>query len=73
MAKDPLGSEEFMDETGNASSQTGFVRQSETESICTGCSRSIKTERSAFLELAEDIHADVCLARPDSHLGFILL
>jgi len=62
-----------MADTENVKSQTGFVRQSETESICTGCSRSIKTERSEILESAEDIHAEVCLARPDSNRGYTLV
>jgi hypothetical protein len=62
-----------MAETEKASLQTGFVRQSDTESICTSCSHSIRTERSTVLKVAEDIHADVCLARPDSQLQDFLL
>jgi len=61
-----------MSETENANSQTRFIRRSDTESTCTICSRSITTERSTVLEVAEDIHADVCLARPDSQLNYIL-
>jgi hypothetical protein len=50
-----------------------FVRRSDTESICTLCSFSIRTIRSAALEEAEEIHADVCLVRPDSCVRYILL
>ena len=62
-----------MAETENANSQTRFIRRSDTESICTSCSRSIRTERSSVLEEAEDIHADVCLTRSDSQLRDLLL
>ena len=61
-----------MADTENPNSQTRFVRRSDTESTCTICSRSITTERSTVLAIAEDIHADVCLARPDSQLSYIL-
>ena len=61
-----------MAETENANSQNRFIRRSETESTCTVCSRSITTEQSTVLAVAEDIHADVCLARPDSQLGYIV-
>jgi hypothetical protein len=62
-----------MAETQNTNSRSGFIRGSDTESICTACSHSIKTERPADLEEAEEIHADVCLAKPDSHLHDIFL
>ena len=62
-----------MAETQNANLQTGFTRRSDTESICTFCSHSIKTERPTALEEAEDIHADVCLGKPDSQLHDIFL
>ncbi len=62
-----------MSGTESANSQTRFIRRSDTESTCTVCSHSIKTERPAVLEVAEDIHADVCLARPDSQLYYYIL
>jgi hypothetical protein len=62
-----------MPETENPHSEPRFIRRSDTESTCTVCFRSISTERPAVLAEAEDIHADVCLARPDSQLNYILL
>jgi hypothetical protein len=62
-----------MDEPEKINSQSMFVRRSDTESICTLCSASIRTERATVLEVAEDIHADVCLVRPDSCVRYILL
>jgi hypothetical protein len=59
--------------TENANSQTGFIRRSETESSCTSCSQSLRTERPTLLRKAEDIHADVCLAKPDSQPDDMLL
>ncbi len=61
-----------MAETENTNSQTRFIRRSDTESICALCSVSIRTERATVLEVAEDIHADVCLARQDSQLRYVL-
>jgi hypothetical protein len=43
-----------------------FTCRSETESICTYCSQTIKTDRFTPLEYVEDIHADVCLFRQSS-------
>ena len=62
-----------MANTENGSLQTGFIRRSDTESICTVCSSSIRTQQSTVLKVAEEIHADVCLARPDSQLQDFLL
>lgn len=62
-----------MGDTENANSQSRFTRQSDTESICIFCSVSIKADRYTVLEEAEDIHADVCLVRPDSGVRYILL
>jgi hypothetical protein len=61
-----------MDEPEKTNSQPIFSRRSDTESICTLCSLSIRTIRSAALEVAEDIHADVCLVKPDSCVRYIL-
>jgi hypothetical protein len=49
-----------------------FIRRSETESICTFCSRIIQTDQYAPLEKVEDIHADVCLGRRDSPTSYAL-
>ena len=62
-----------MAETENANSQTRFIRRSDTESTCAFCFGSIRTEQTTFLAVAEDIHADVCLARLDSELHDTLL
>ncbi len=43
-----------------------FTRTSETESICSHCFQSVKTDRHTALEVVEDIHADVCLAKVQS-------
>ena len=65
--------EEFMGETENANSQPRFTRRSDTESICTFCSVSIRVNRYTVLEEAEDIHADVCLVNPDYCVRYVLL
>lgn len=50
-----------------------FSRQSDKESICMFCFLTIRADRYTPLEEAEDIHADVCLVRPDSPLSYALL
>lgn len=45
-----------------------FTRKSETESICTHCFQTVKTDRFTPLEVVEDIHADVCLVRVQTAL-----
>jgi hypothetical protein len=65
--------EVFMGETENANSQPRFTRRSDTESICTFCSVSIRVNRYTVLEEAEDIHADVCLVNPDYCVRYVLL
>ena len=50
-----------------------FTRKSDKESICTYCFQTVKTDRYAPLEKAEDIHADVCLSKPDFAQRYILL
>jgi hypothetical protein len=49
-----------------------FTRRSETESICTCCSQTIRADGYAPLEYVEDIHADVCLMRPGSAVRYII-
>jgi len=46
-----------------------FIRRSETESICASCFVSVRTDQYLPIEVAEDIHGDVCLVRPDSVVG----
>jgi hypothetical protein len=43
---------------------SAFARQSEKESICQSCFRTVQGDRYLPLEVAEDIHADVCLVKP---------
>ena len=62
-----------MSDTENTNSQSRFTRRSDTESICTFCSVSIKANRYTVLEEAEDIHADVCVVSPDSCVSYVLL
>lgn len=50
-----------------------FNRRSETESICTFCSLTIRADKYVSLRDAEEIHADVCLAKPDSPVRYLLL
>ena len=49
-----------------------FTRRSETESVCMFCFATIRTDRFVPLEEAEDIHADLCLLRPDSAVRYAL-
>lgn len=45
-------------------SSSFFARQSEKESVCQSCLRTVQGDRYLRLEDAEDIHADVCLVKP---------
>ncbi len=49
-----------------------FTRRSETESVCMLCFLTIRVDRLITLEEEEDIHADVCLMRPDSAVRYAL-
>lgn len=49
-----------------------FTRRSETESICMFCFLTIRADLCVPLEDVEDIHADVCLMRPDSAVRYAL-
>ena len=53
--------------------QSPFTRRSEKESICTYCSLTIRADKYLPLQDAEDIHADVCLAKPTSPVRYLLL
>ncbi|MGO9515440.1 MAG: hypothetical protein ACLPND_00185 [Candidatus Korobacteraceae bacterium] len=59
------------DQQSDTNSQ--FTRKSEKESICTYCFQTIKTDRYAPLEKVEDIHADVCLSKPNFAQRYFLL
>ncbi len=61
-----------MDSLDNRDQQPRFTRRSETESICMFCFGTVRTDRYVPLEDVEDIHADVCLVRPDSTWGYTL-
>ncbi|HTV65973.1 MAG TPA: hypothetical protein VMD98_10220 [Bryocella sp.] len=37
-----------------------FTRKSEKESICTLCYSTVRADRYTTLELAEEIHSEVC-------------
>ncbi len=49
-----------------------FAPRSETESICPYCSSTIRADPYHSLQDAEDIHADVCLVRPDSPVQYAI-
>jgi hypothetical protein len=52
--------------------QQEFTRKSETESICMHCFLTVRTDRWTRLEVAEDIHADVCLMKVESALWYAI-
>jgi len=47
-----------------------FTRKSENESICRLCYSSVRADRYTSLEVAETIHAEVCLMGDNSHFLF---
>jgi hypothetical protein len=61
-----------MDSKESPDTKPEFTRQSETESVCTYCLQTVKTDRYAPLEEAESIHADVCLQKAGSFNGYVL-
>lgn len=51
-----------MSTLGNLSLQSEkFTRRSETESVCTSCLLVLRADRYQPIEVAEDIHSDLCL------------
>ncbi len=50
-----------------------FSRKSEAESVCQYCSQTIRTDRYTPLDEVEDIHADVCLSKPNLAQRYSLL
>jgi hypothetical protein len=62
-----------MSTLGNSNPEpTNFLRRSETESICNSCFGTLRADRYMPIEVAEEIHADVCLMRPDSPVEYVL-
>src|SRR5271165_1716258 len=49
-----------------------FTRRSDAESICNSCFVTLRADRYMPIEVAEEIHADVCLLRPDSPVEYVL-
>ena len=60
-----FGSGCFVSSSSNAGPQPMFTRQSESESVCRFCSTTIRTDRYTPLDAVEEIHADVCLVKPE--------
>lgn len=56
-----------------ADPQLPFTPRSESESICSYCSLTIRADKYLPLQEAEDIHADVCLSKPGSPVRYMLL
>ena len=65
--------EVLMMDPENADLQPPFTRRSEQESVCMFCFLTIRADRYLPLEVAEDIHADVCLSKPNSPVRYVLL
>jgi hypothetical protein len=47
-----------------------FTRKSEKESICMLCFSSVRADRYTTLELAENIHSEICLMADNSRFLF---
>ena len=50
-----------------------FTRKSESESVCLSCMSTIRSDRCTPLDVAEDIHSDVCLVKPSSPVRYAYL
>jgi hypothetical protein len=57
----------------NPDPQPTFTRRSEKESVCVFCFLTIRSDDYTTLQDAEEIHADVCLVRPDSAVRYAML
>jgi hypothetical protein len=57
----------------NSDPQPTFTRRSEKESVCVFCFLTIRSDDYTTLQDAEEIHADVCLVRPDSAVRYAML
>ena len=62
-----------MDKANTIQPQPRFARRSDAESVCAFCTATIRADQYRPLEEAEDIHADVCLVRPDSSVRYTIL
>jgi len=49
-----------------------FTHRSETESICNFCLLALRADRYMSIEVAGEIHADLCLLRSDSPVDYVL-
>lgn len=56
----------------NSDPQPRFTRRSDMESIRNSCFTTIKADRYMAIEVAEDIHMDLCLLRHDSPTEYVL-
>ena len=56
----------------SSQTQPGFDRRSDMESVCNSCFTTIKADRYMPIEVAEDIHMDLCLLRRDLPVDFLL-
>ena len=57
----------------NTDPQSKFTRRSDTESVCIFCCLTVRADQYTKLEDVEEIHADVCLVRPDSAVRYAVL
>jgi hypothetical protein len=62
-----------MSSSQNPDPQPTFTPRSEKESICMFCYLTIRADKYLPLKAAEEIHADVCLAKPGSPVRYVLL
>ena len=57
----------------NSESQPAkFTRRSERESICNFCPATLRANRYMAIEMAEEIHSDLRLLRPESPVKYVL-
>jgi hypothetical protein len=56
---------------GSSDPQQRFTRQSDVESTCNDCCSTIRADRYMPIEIAEDIHMDLCLLRPDLSIEYV--
>ena len=49
-----------------------FTRQSETESTCNSCFVKLRADRYMPIEVAEEIHSDLCLFGLESPVEYVL-
>ncbi len=64
--------ERFIMDNKASTTQQCFVRESETESVCMACDATLRADPCLPIAVMEEIHADLCLIRPDSAARRIL-